>query len=264
MTSLEGGWARAEGAGARSLARTLLIVPAAHYRVLDEHFQAEMYELFHRRAGCRIGHMLCTPVVVLGLLLALGSVASPGWSWPLPLALGALVVAWGARVDRLAGAAMVPLVALALLAARGLAGVCAEPASLGAALAVGGAALQTFSHGFEDIPPPLSGRAGWVPMRAWLGVAPPARVAGSVALMLVVFVWLELWASPRVWPLQVLHVLLRGGRRPDLRARLAARVDEIVANPEREWREPLPPLTALPGRDSVRAPCPSTFASRSP
>ncbi len=224
---------------ATRVARTLLIVPAAHYRLLDEGFQAEMYELFHTRAGCRLGHMLCTPVVMLGLFMALGHALSAVWSWPLPLALGLVVVAWGLRVDRLTGAVMVPLVALALFTARALGGESADPAASGAALAVAAAAVQTFSHGFEDIPPPLSGRAGWVPLRAWLSAAPFSQIAGVGALSLVVFTWLELWASARVWPLQVLHLLMRAGHRRDLRRRLTARVEEIVTNPEREWREPV-------------------------
>lgn len=236
-------------AGAR-LARALLIVPAAHYRVHDADFQAEMYALFHTRAGCRLGHMACTPAVMLGLFLVLGRVAPPGWTWPLPAALGLVVVAWGLRVDRLAGAVMVPLVALTLAAARALEAVAAHPLALGAALAVGGAALQMLSHGFEDIPPPLSGRAGWVPARAWLAAASAARVVGLGVLSLAVFTWLELWASPRVWPLQVLHVLMRAGHRPDLRARLAARVGEILAHPEREWREPVAPQAR--GADDAR------------
>lgn len=235
------------------VARALLIVPAAHYKLLDEEFQAEMYELFHTRAGCRIGHMLCTPVVMVGVSLALGSAVASGWSWSLPAALAVVITAWGLRVDRLAGALMIPLLALTILAARALAVSTAHPMDWSAALAVGGAVLQTVSHGFEDLPPPVSGRVGWVPMRAWCSSVSPLRVLGLAALSLAMFTWLELWASLRVWPLQVLHLLMRAGYRPELRARLTARVEEILSTPEREWRVPRGELRPRGEGDSALA-----------
>ncbi len=219
-------------------ARALLIVPAAHYRVLDASFQAEMYELFHTRTGSRVGHMLCTPVVMFGLMLALGHAPGDGWRWALPVALSAVVTAWGFRVDRVAGAVMVPLLAAVMLAARAVGASVPSPAAMGAAIAVGGALLQTMSHGFEDVPPPISGLAGWMPMRVWLAKVPVWFVAAWGALTVGLFTWLELWASPRVWPLQVLHLLMGAGYRPELRAALTARVDDIFAHPERAWREP--------------------------
>src|SRR5262245_7066377 len=49
------------------LVRDVLIVPMVHVRLFDHRFQREMYELFHREAVCRIGHMICTPLIMLGL-----------------------------------------------------------------------------------------------------------------------------------------------------------------------------------------------------
>lgn len=221
-----------------SVARTLLIVPAAHYRIFAADFQVEMYELFHTRAGCRLLHMASTPVAVIGLLVALGTALAPGWSWAPPLALGALVVGWGLRVDRLVGAVTAALTALSLVAAHRIGLASAHPVALGAALALGAATVQFASHAFEDIPPPMSNEVGWVPALAWLRKASVARMLTFLVLGVTMYTWLELWAAPRVWSLQVLHMLMRAGHRPALRAALAARVESIVAHPEREWREP--------------------------
>lgn len=223
-----------------SLARTLLIVPAAHYRVLDAGFQAEMYELFHTRAGCRLLHMLSTPVAVVGLMLALGSALGPGWSWWPPLALGVIVVAWGLRVDRVVGAVMVPLAALSMVAAHRAGHATQHPVALGAALALGAATVQFASHAFEDIPPPMSDDVGWVPAGAWLRKASVGRMLTFLVLGVTMYTWLELWASPRVWSLQVLHLLMRAGHRPGLRAELSEKVSAIFTHPEREWRVPSP------------------------
>jgi hypothetical protein len=49
---------------------------------------------------------------------------------------------------------------------------------------------------------------------------------------------LELWASIRIWPMQVLHVLMACGYRPQLRASIDARIVQIVHNPFSDWRRP--------------------------
>src|SRR4051812_23872099 len=110
------------GAGAAkdppgTLAERIFIVPSAHTRIGDVSFQVEMYELFHRTRGGRIGHMLGTSTTLFGALMLLSRAPGPA----APLSAGALILgmaAWGAAVDRLVGAVTAVLgVALAVAAA---------------------------------------------------------------------------------------------------------------------------------------------------
>src|SRR5262245_57890980 len=85
-----------------SLAERIFIVPMAHTRVTDAAFQMEMYELFHRTGGGRLGHLVGTPAILLGALMLLAR--TPGAA--APLLAGALVLviaAWALAVDRLVG-----------------------------------------------------------------------------------------------------------------------------------------------------------------
>ena len=62
----------------------------------------------------------------------------------------------------------------------------------------------------------------------------PARA--RVKLALVSDYWLELWASLRILPLQILHVAMHFGWRPELRHRLDARLAVILAGDDPRWR----------------------------
>jgi predicted NAD/FAD-binding protein len=57
-------------------------------------------------------------------------------------------------------------------------------------------------------------------------------------LTVLVFFWLEMWATLRILPIQLLHLLMRAGHRPELRSALSARVAAILAAPSSDWREP--------------------------
>jgi hypothetical protein len=221
-----------------TLAERILIVPSAHTHLHAISFQLEMYELFHRTWGGRIGHMLGTPTVLFGVLLLLSR--APGAAGP--LLAGALVVlmaGWGAAIDRLVG----------LLTGVAVTALAVGAAALGAALGSGGprvavllifgaCAVQTFSHLFEDVPPPHSGTTEFVPIRSWLQRIGLRDVVSSTVLALGVFYWLELWASLRILPIQVLHLLMHAGHRPALRYALDRRVAEILAAPAGDWRRP--------------------------
>ncbi len=219
-----------------SLYESIFIVPQAHVAITRVDFQVEMYELFHRTPGGRLGHIVGTLATLLGTLAlserASGSLA-PG------VGLLAAIALWGAAVDRLVGGLTAllgaALVALVHFAAPSL-GADLTACALG--LVFGGCAVQTFSHLFEDVPPPQSGSTGFVPVGRWLRGITAREVVRSTLLTLLVFYWLELWATFRIWPLQILHVLMRLGYRPEARRRLDARVREIIAHPTSDWRRP--------------------------
>src|SRR5262249_34217556 len=139
-----------------SFLRHALIVPAVHHRVLDDGFQREMYELFHRKALCRAGHAVCTPIIMLGLFLLGASIGRA----PIDagLALGVVLAAWYLASDRVVGGIMVGLIVALQIAARVLAGALGPSARVAAlGIVVAGTLLQTWSHAIEDVPPPLSG-----------------------------------------------------------------------------------------------------------
>jgi uncharacterized membrane protein YGL010W len=228
-----------------TLAERLLIVPAAHTHIGHLRFQVEMYELFHRTPGGRLGHGLGTPTILFGVLMLVSR--APGPAAPL-LAAGLVlgIAAWGAALDRVVGAVTLVLgAALAVgAAASGRAIGDGALVAVGLALVLGGCAVQTFSHLFEDVPPPLSGAKGFVPLPAWLARIGVVAALRAAALTLGIFYWLELWASLRLLPIQVLHLMMRAGFRPELRRALDARVAEILAEPTADWRRP----RALGGR----------------
>jgi hypothetical protein len=221
-----------------SLAEHLFIVPAAHTRLADVAFQAEMYELFHRTPAGRIGHMIGTPTILLGVLMLISR--APGAAAPLlAVALAFGIAAWGLVIDRLAG--LVTSIATALLAVSAFVLARALGPETALALVFGGCAVQTFSHAFEDVPPPLSGAADFVPPSAWLRRARLLEVVRAASLTVGVFFWLEMWATFRILPLQVLHLLMRAGHRPELRGALDARVSAILAAPASDWKQPSNP-----------------------
>jgi hypothetical protein len=125
----------------------------------------------------------------------------------------------------------------------GLAGVWAETATgsvaLGGVVLVGtGGAIQTLSHTFEDVPPPLSGAPSFVAFREWVARTGARALLRSALLTWGVFFWLELWAAPRIWTIQVLHLLMRAGYRSALKSALDARAREILEHPTSDWRRP--------------------------
>jgi hypothetical protein len=206
-----------------SLRTRLLIVPASHVRIFDRGFQIEMYALFHRRWISRVGHAVCTPVVIVGLL-AFATKAHPLAGVGAALLLFASYLRFDVRI---AAILALPL-GLALFAARSLA---AHSFGTIAAVTYGAAALQALSHGAEPLPPPWS--KGFRPMGAVLREAGVAKIV-SLALLTFVYFFLELWASPRVWPIQVHSLLVRlsGG---EARRALAEKVRAHVALAEDHW-----------------------------
>lgn len=220
-----------------SVAEQLLIVPRSHTDVFASRYQVEMYELFHRTLGGRLGHMVGTPTILLGLMMMMDRAS--GGVWPALVLAGAIGL-YGMRVERVAGLVTALLAAgLAALSTLVVAQTGDQTYWVALGLVVGACAAQTLSHGFEDVPPPLSGTVGFMPVMEWAVTRRIRDFARSGFLFFGVFFWLELWATFRIWPLQVLHVLMALGYRPELREQLTQRCEEIVAAPAgSEWRSP--------------------------
>jgi hypothetical protein len=213
---------------ASRLAHALLIVPQAHVR-FDRTFQAEMYELFHRRPLARYGHLLVTPVINIALLAALASAA------PAAGLVGAAAIAlWSLHVDRVAGVIMLPILAAAL-AAHTLVG---PSVLVWLAIVWAGGVVQAMSHASEPIPPPWTGSHRFMSLGPWLRSAPATHILALALLSPTVFPLLEIWAAPRVWVLQVLHLMMRAGYRPALRDRLESRVIQILDDARTGWAQP--------------------------
>jgi hypothetical protein len=224
-------------------AERLLIVPAAHTHLGRLSFQLEMYELFHRAPAARAGHIIGTSTVLFGVFM-LTSLA-PGPSDAVIVAAIVLgMAAYGAALDRAAGIATAAVGAV--LAATAYATSRALDPRFGLAFVMGGCAVQTFSHLFEDVPPPLSGGDRFVPLRVWLRSVDLGIVLRAAMQTALLFYWLELWASFRILPLQVLHLMMRAGHRPALRRAVDARVADILGGRADGWQRVTTALEGAP------------------
>ncbi len=90
-------------------------------------------------------------------------------------------------------------------------------------------ALQTWTHAFEDVPPPLSGTAGWVTVSEWRRKTPLPRLMLAFVLSLSVYILVEIFSSPRLFGVQVFKLMLRLGYKPRVRAEIAAESRRILA-----------------------------------
>jgi hypothetical protein len=214
-----------------------LIVPEAHVRIGDFHFQAELYDVFHRRWGSRLGHLLCTPVVVTGAFLALSAIPL---TLPGGLPVGALLLAVGMVaffffLDRFVGLLATPVVAGLFAASIALARLLDGRAFAAGALAMAaGAVAQAVSHLFEEVPPPWSGHRSWRPLGEVLRAATARTVLGLAGLTLMSFL-LEWWASFRILGLQLNFLAMQTGLRPALTKRLERRRAAILADHRAGW-----------------------------
>lgn len=217
---------------AHAFLRYLTIVPRAHYAVLDADLQMTLYQVFHTHRISRIGHAVCTPIVCFSALAALAQVRlplpldAPHLSLALPFAV--LLAANGYLYGRRIGGLTTAVVALMALAATFFA-AAGIPHAL--ALSVGGmllaGALQTWSHAFEPVPPPLSGQRDFASLGVWWSQASSGRKLAAAALATTAFIALEVLASFRILPCQLRAYAL--GRAPLERMVLDRRVAELRA-----------------------------------
>lgn len=229
----------------RRLLYEALIVPSAHTRVFDATFQLEMYEVFHTTSATRVGHLLCTPIANISLLAAatafpfvpvtpLGWMTFDGAALAALLALAVYVAVHGTWAFVMAPVLMLSVGMAHILAAA--LGPSAVPGGLAIALAA--AVVQTFSHAFEPVPPPWSGSYRWISLKEFLLRTPTLRLALLAAVAVLVFPVLELWACPRIWPVQFVQVAMRAGLRPALARRIRSRVQSILTDARTGWALP--------------------------
>ncbi len=218
----------------RRLLYDALIVPSAHTRVFDATFQLDVYEVFHTHPITRWAHLVCTPIVNISLLAA-ATVLPHGAPLAalIALSLYCLVQGWGALL-------MIPVLAVSVGFAYPLAAFLGGSVPTAFAIAYAAAFAQTLSHGFEPVPPPWSGSYRFITLKEFLFRTPPLKLAGLVFASALIFPVLEFWASPRIWPVQIVHLMMRAGMRPALARRTRRRVLEILSDARKGWA--LPPI----------------------
>jgi hypothetical protein len=232
----------ARGARTALVVRWLTIVPAAHYRAWDLPYQRRLYALFHTTNVCRIVHSICTPVIVFFLLAALGQVrlpvpylpdGIPGPSLSLPLAASFATYAFAHDVR--VGALLLPVhaglwISASVFAAR----TGADVALAGLLLA---SAVQTASHFWEPVPPPVSGCERFVPFATFWRTASPGRKVITLLLASTSYVLLELIAAPRVFPCQMLRMLQSLGYAAGQRERTERAARRMMERWSEQWSE---------------------------
>lgn len=211
----------------------LLVVPEAHVRQLDLHFQTAWYDVFHRARPNQLSHVLCMGPIVWVMLVFACLLPLPGFTPPgfdLGLVLAFALVAACVAMDRGLGLVMAPVMAALWASAHLLVGARGAGAFFIAlaVLAVAGA-LQTWTHAFEDVPPPLSGTEGWVTVSEWRRKTPLPRLMLAIVLTLSVYILVEIFSSPRLFCVQVFKLMLRLGYKPSVRAEIAAESRRILA-----------------------------------
>jgi uncharacterized membrane protein YGL010W len=211
----------------------LLVVPQAHVRQLDLHFQTAWYDVFHRVRLNQISHVLCMGPIVWVMLVFACLLPLPGFTPPaldLGLVLALALVAAYVVMDRGLGLLMAPVMGALWVSAHllvGARGAAALPLVLIVLAAAG--ALQTWTHAFEEVPPPLSGTEGWVTVAEWRRKTPLPRLMLAFGLSLSVYILVEIASSPRLFGVQVFKLMLCFGYKPSVRAEIAAESRRILA-----------------------------------
>jgi hypothetical protein len=183
-------------------------------------------------------------VVNVSLLAAASAISFPAFhssAWRLDGAVLGAAVALAAyfAVHGRRAVATTPV----LLAAVGLSHVLAR--TLGASvvphaleIAFVAALVQAFSHSFEPVPPPWSGGYRWITLTEFLFRTPKIRILRLTVASFLIYPLLEMWASPRIWPVQILHLTMQAGFQPALASRTQDRVRKILADPRNGWTLP--------------------------
>lgn len=172
----------------------MLVEPAVYWRVLALDYQAQEFEVFHRRPLTRWTHYAGTQVIVWGFLLltmtwTLGAL-------PVSVLLAAALIAWYVAMDRVVG------------------------------VVAGADVDQNVSHSVEPVPPVLTGR-GFEPFSVYWA---KARAAHRVRLLLLnlFYLPLELVSAPRLFAVHVMRAMHRFGWQPDRAAVARSRATAIL------------------------------------
>jgi hypothetical protein len=215
----------AEGGALARWWQIATVTPSTNVTVLNLPYQAYLNMIFHRTRLARVGHAVCMPVIVTGLLalccpVRLGPVNG---SLPAAVLLAFWWLAWAAKErDPWWGTACLGLVATLYAAANTAYALGARPLPW----VLVGALLQAASHAREPLPPRVTRSPYWLGVGEYLFGTPgrrhPAgtvlRRAGQLGVQLVFGTVDELVASPRLLPVLLLHALWLGGHAPDRRA----------------------------------------------
>jgi hypothetical protein len=206
-----------------SFLELVLVERDVYWRVLSLDYQAEQFEVFHRRALTRWTHYVGTQVIVWAFLLLTMDLRIG----PVPVAalVAVALIAWYVRLDRtvglVAGIDVTLLLALAWLGSSFGLGVPAAVLVL-----VVAAAAQNVSHSVEPVPPVLTGR-GFEPFPVyWAQASTTHRV--RLLLLNLLYLPLELVSAPRLFPVHVMRAMHRLGWRPAQAADVRARATAIL------------------------------------
>ena len=228
----------------RRLLYEVLIVPEAHTRIFDADFQLELYEVFHTTRTTRWLHCICTVIVNVSLLAAASAISFPAFHGSTFRVDGALLGAVIALVGYFAvhgvwAIMAIPVLLIGVAAAHVLVpalGVAVVPHALEISFAAG--LVQALSHACEPIPPPWSGGYHWITLRDFLLRSSKIKILRLTVALFLIYPLLEIWASPRIWPAQVLHGIMQAGFQPLLASRIQERVRKILADPRNGWALP--------------------------
>lgn len=207
-----------------SVADLVLVEPAVYWRIFALDYQAEQFDVFHRRPLTRFTHYIGTQGIVTAFfVLASGVALGPV---PLHFVLAAVLSAIYLRMNLIVGlVATLQLGVLLALAGFAVArGAGAEEAGI-ALVAL--AAAQNVSHSVEPVPPVLTGR-GFETFAVYWAQAPTSHRLRLLALNLF-YLPLELVSAPRLFAVHVLRALQSVGWRKAWAADVAARADAILA-----------------------------------
>lgn len=232
---------------ARRLLRDALVAPFTQLTFLSFDLQDFLFGVFHTTWTARMGHLVGMTLVNLFLMAGFSELtaALPGVDGG-ALYAGALLC-WYAAISRdarlaLWWLAMVPVVgglyALSqafLVHTTGLTAAWSSPWLLVLASAL----VISLSHAPEPRFPPRAGDPlAWVSVpdfvRGPAGARNPSVRVLRRALRVALYPWIglvdELWASPRLLPYNVLHLLFAVGYAPRRAAELQDRVDRALAS----------------------------------
>jgi hypothetical protein len=213
------------------------VAPGTNVTGLNLRYQAYLDLIFHRTRLARVGHAVCMPVIVAGLLamccpVRLGPVNG---SVVAAAALAVWWLGWAAKErDPWWGAANLGLVAVLCAAANVGYAVVGHPV----AWVLVGSLLQALSHIAEPLPPRVTRSVSWIGVREYLLGAPDrrhrtgtvVRRVGQLAAQTVFGTVDELVASPRLLPVLLLRLLWFLGYDPDRRAAWTALAARAIAS----------------------------------
>jgi hypothetical protein len=213
----------------------LLVVPRAHVEVSDFELQVSLYDVFHEGWISRVGHMTCTPIVLMSTMMIADRVVHCGSFGAGIVTVGLACYAIG--LDVVVGLLAAPALGALLGVVAAVEAAALEPSTPALILTLTLASMaQAFSHLAEDVPPPWSHSRRFVPLGQVLRAQPWRATVGMAPLTLMAFV-LEWWASYRIFGLQLHFVAMQLGLRPRLWARLQARRPLIKADHRLLWPE---------------------------